>query len=93
MFGFTETHVIQSKNGRNLEETMRTRGNTFVLKCDEKDKFERVKCFVEFINERKRARGFFKIKHNSEILEKSVNEGVDHLRIIIYTSSSACTHL
>ena len=75
--------VVHEKNGRNLEEIMSTRGNALVLKCDEKAKSERVKCFAEYENERKRAHRKYFMTCDSEILEKYVNEGVNHLQIIL----------
>ena len=64
-----------------------------MLKCDENAKSERVKCFADHENERKRACGENVLNWSSEKLEKCVNEGFSPLRIIIYESSSACHHL
>ena len=45
------------KTGRNLEETLSTRGKTLLLKCDEKAKSEGVKRFGQTGNEIAQARG------------------------------------
>ena len=82
--------VAHAKTGRNLEEITSTRWKSLVLKCDEKAKSERVKCFVDYKNGKKPATRKYFMTCDFETLEKYVNEGVNHLQTIIFMQSSMC---